>query len=356
LRNPLNNILGYSEIVRRSSEAKQSPLVRQAAETIHRNAEAQAQLINDLLDLSRLQTGKLAVERHLLHLAPVIGDAVETVRAQAGEKRIKLNVDLAAEQLSVNADPVRIQQIVWNLANNAVRFTPDGGQVSVSLRREGDEARLVVEDNGQGIAPEFLPHIFEMFRQGDARTTRKYGGMGIGLALVRQLTALHGGQVEAYSAGPGQGARFTVRLPLHRALPVDTTRASLPRTAGELSGARILIVDDTQDSVDMLRLLLTGEGATVETALSGAEGLTVASNSDFDLVISDISMPEMDGYEFLQALRANPRHRATPALALTGFGRDEDVERAREAGFTTHLTKPLDFDNLVKLACVALRR
>jgi len=190
----------------------------------------------------------------------------------------------------------------------------------------------------------------------DLRTTRKQGGMGIGLALVRQLTELHGGRAEVYSEGPGLGARFTVRLPLHSAALVDRNTAPPAQTTGELSGMRILVVDDTQDSLDVLRLLLAGEGAEVEVALSGAEGLSAVGNSDFDLVISDISMPEMDGYEFLQALRANPRYTNTPAIALTGFGRDEDVERARQAGFTTHLTKPLDFDNLVKLARVTLLR
>lgn len=356
LRNPLNNILGYSEILRRSPEGKQSPLVRQAANTIHNNAQVQAQLINDLLDLSRLQTGKLTIERHSLYLAPVIGDAVETVRAQAGEKGIKLHVDLAAEQLSVNADPVRIQQIVWNLVNNAVKFTQKGGQIWVRLSRENNETMLVIEDNGQGMAPEFIPHVFDMFRQADASTTRKHGGMGIGLALVHQLTELHDGRVEVYSAGVGQGARFTIWLPLNRLPLIAQTIISSPQTKGELSGAHILVADDTQDSLDVLRLLLNSEGAVVETALSGIDALKVAGNLDFDLIISDISMPEMDGYEFLQSLRENPRYSDTPAIALTGFGRNEDVERAQQAGFTTHLTKPLDFDQLVKIVRLTLQK
>jgi PAS domain S-box-containing protein len=356
LRNPLNSILGYAEVLRRSAEAKQSGLIRQAATTITSNAEAQAQLINDLLDLARLQTGKLAVEPEPLSLAPLIGDAVETVRAQAGQKGIKLDVDLAAEPLTVNADPVRLQQIVWNLVNNAVKFTPKGGRVTVTLDRERDEARVTVEDNGQGIADEFLPHVFEMFRQADAGVTRRHGGLGVGLALVRQLTELHGGKVEVQSDGPGRGARFTVRLPLLRARLETRGDSAAAQASGELSGARILVVDDTPDSLEMLGLLLSGEGASVKTAASATAGLAIADETDFDLVISDISMPEMDGYEFLQALRTKPRHVKVPAIALTGFGRDEDIARARQAGFTTHLTKPLDFDNLLRLARATIEK
>ena len=354
LRNPLNSILGYAEVLRRNPETKHLGIIRKAADSIHSNAEAQAQLVRDLLDLSRLQTGKLGVELQPSHLAPLIGDAVETVREQAGQKGIKLNVDLAAEPLTVNADPVRVQQIVWNLVNNAVKFTPKGGRVSVSLNREGDEATLVVEDSGQGIDADFLPHVFEMFRQADSRSTRRHGGLGVGLALVRQLTELHGGKVEAYSQGPGSGARFTVRLPLE-SQRVEERGAGLPlQTTGELAGAHILVVDDTQDSLDMLRFLLRGEGATVETASSGVTGLSMAAEREFNLVISDISMPDLDGYEFLQALRQNERYKDVSAIALTGFGRDEDVERARQAGFTTHLTKPIDFENLVRLARLAI--
>jgi PAS domain S-box-containing protein len=356
MRNPLNTIVGYSEVLLRSSEAKQSHLIRRASETIHRNAKAQTQLINDLLDLSRLQTGKLALEVEPLRIAPVIGDAVESIRGQAGEKEIKLTADLTAEPLVVNFDPVRVQQIVWNLVTNGVKFTPNGGRVSVTLSRQGEEAVLTVEDTGQGIDAEFLPHVFEMFRQGDASITRAYGGMGIGLALVRQLAELHGGRTEVHSEGPGRGARFTVRLPLH----VAPLRADHPEktidTEGGLTGARILVVDDSGDSLDMLRFLLASEGATVETALNGEEGLHLAEGSEFDLVFSDISMPGMDGYEFIRSLRANPRYRTTPAIALTGFGRKEDMERGRRAGFTTHLTKPLDFVTLVKFARVTLRK
>jgi two-component system CheB/CheR fusion protein len=357
LRNPLNSIVGHANVLLRSPEAKQLTAVRHSAETIHRNAEAQAQLINDLLDLSRLQTGKLAVDRQPTSLAHVLNDVVESVRTQAAAKELKLDMNFPAGQLIVNADPVRVQQVAWNLINNAVKFTPKGGRVSLTLCRDGEEAKLDVEDTGQGIDPAFLPHVFEMFRQYDAGTTRPHGGMGIGLALVRQLVELHGGRVEAYSEGPGRGARFTVRFPLQQIVDFEPCVPVVAGAENGLCGARVLIMDDSQDSLEMLRLLLTFEGAVVTTAVNGEEGLRLARREEFDLIVSDISMPMMDGYDFLKNLRAEQlRYASVPAIALTGFGRDEDVKRAQQAGFTTHLTKPLDFDRLLQLARGALRK
>ncbi len=356
LRNPLNSITGYADVLLRNAEASRLPIVRQAAGTIRRNAETQAQLINDLLDLSRLQTGKLTVNRQPMALAPVVSDAVESVRAQTVEKELKLEVDFPSESLVVNADPVRVQQIVWNLVDNAVKFTPEGGRVSVSLSHEGEAAKLVIEDNGQGIQRAFLPHLFEMFRQAEGGTKRRHGGMGIGLALVKQLVGLHGGKIEAFSEGEGRGARFTVNLPLDTRTSPEQT-ASLRTTKGDLSGARILVVDDSQDSLEILRSLLSDEGAEVKTARNGEEGLRMGKDAEFDLIISDISMPVMDGYEFLKNLReSRPRYANIPAIALTGFGREEDVESARQAGFTIHLTKPLDIDQLLWLAWVMLQK
>jgi two-component system CheB/CheR fusion protein len=340
----------------RSSEAANSSLVAQAASTINRNARTQAQLINDLLDLSRLQTGKFQMDLRPLIFASVVGDAVESVQKEVAQKEIHLDLNFIPEALTVYGDAVRLQQIVWNLVNNAVKFTPPGGRVSVSLSREGGAAKLVVEDSGQGIDPEFLPHAFEMFRQADARTTRRHGGLGIGLALVKQLTELHEGQVAAFSDGLGRGARFTLTLPLH-VEPQTEQPALKAMTEDQLAGAYILLVDDTEDSLAMLDALLTGEGARVETAANGEEALKLTASAEYDLIISDISMPEMDGYEFLQKLRAGqPRYLNIPAIALTGFGREEDAEKARRAGFTTHLTKPVDFDQLLRLARVTLRK
>jgi two-component system CheB/CheR fusion protein len=354
LRNPLNSIVGYAGMLLRVPEANNSQVIRQAAETIHRNAATQAQLINDLLDLSRLQTGKLAVSRRPATLQPIIGDAVESLRAQATEKGVKLDADFTTEPLMINADPLRLQQVVWNLVTNAVKFTPKGGRIAVSLTRAGEEARLVVTDTGEGIDPDFLPHVFEMFRQADASATRAHGGIGIGLALVNQLADLHGGRAEAHSEGPGRGAQFTVWLPLQSAPPPLQAQPDSPQLTGELDGAHILVVDDTRDTLEMMRLLLTGEGAIVVTAASGTEGLRMAEHTQFDLVLSDISMPGMDGYEFLRNLRSQPLYASTPAIAITGFGREMDIEQTRQAGYTTHITKPVDFAQLVRLARVTL--
>jgi two-component system CheB/CheR fusion protein len=251
---------------------------------------------------------------------------------------------------------LRIQEIAWNLVSNAVKFTPQDGSVVVSLYKENQQAILVVEDNGRGIDGEFLPHVFEMFRQEQAGITRAYGGLGIGLALVKELVELHEGQVEALSDGVGRGSRFVVRLALHTATTSAETAKAAADSEGELADAHILIVDDSRDALEMLRLLLTGKGVMVVTALSGEEGLRVAEQSDFALILSDISMPMMDGYEFLRRLRENPRYSETPAIALTGFGREEDLERAHQAGYTAHITKPINFASLMNLVKIALRR
>jgi PAS domain S-box-containing protein len=354
LRNPLNSIAGYADILLRSPDARRLPMVQKAAETIRRNAMTQARLINDLLDLSRLQTGKLAISKQPVRFSAAIGDAINSMRLQAAAKSIRVDLNLSEEALIVEADPVRLQQVVWNLVSNAVKFTPIGGQVAVGLSREGQAAVLKVEDNGQGIDEGFLPYVFEMFRQADARTTRSHGGMGIGLALVKQIIEHHGGSVQAESEGAGKGTCMTVRLPLY-----DDVAPSLPATPspdGQLNGARLLVVDDTPDSIEMMRSLLEIEGASVTAVLSGAEALEAAEHSDFELLISDISMPGMDGYELIRRLREQEGFSDIPAIAITGFGRDEDIYLARAAGFTTHLTKPLDFRVFLKIVNAALHR
>lgn len=354
LRNPLNSIIGHAEVLARKPD---NGAVRQAAESIRRNALSQAELIGDLLDLSRLQTGKLALDRQPIDLASVIGDAVDSLRPQAKAKKIRLGIYVTRGPLMTEADPVRVQQVVWNLLANAIKFTPDSGKITVNLSREGREAKLAVGDTGQGIDPGFLKHIFEMFRQGDAGTTRRHGGMGIGLALVRQLVELHGGRVEARSEGVGRGACFSVWLPLDAAAPEAATRPAAREAASQgLAGLRLLVVDDTPDAVAALQDMLELEGALVTTATSGAEALEIAGAARFDLILSDVSMPEMDGYQFLEELRKGGRSAGVPAIALTGLGRPEDVERARAVGFTTHLTKPVTLDKLTKVVRAAARQ
>ncbi|HEY5885609.1 MAG TPA: PAS domain S-box protein [Pyrinomonadaceae bacterium] len=346
LRNPLNVVIGYAEILRRSDSTQKHEFVVKAAETIRRNALAQAQLVSDLLDLSRLQMGKLSLNRQPASLSTIIKDAIETVRNEANGKSVSMAIEVDPEVLVVEGDPVRLGQIAWNLLNNAIKFTPAAGHVSVRLVRDEWDALLIVEDNGQGIAPEFLPHVFEIFRQADASIVRKQGGMGIGLALVKQLAELHGGSVKAESEGTGKGARFSVRLPLYKAgvsgLPQGKTGAT-----GALKAKFILVVDDSPETTEMLGKLLELEGAFVECARSGKEALEIAQRKNFDLVISDISMPEMDGYQLLQRLRKLPQMGDIPAVALTGYGRPNDVERALDEGFAEHLTKPLDLDELL---------
>jgi signal transduction histidine kinase/CheY-like chemotaxis protein len=350
LRNPLNVIVGYSEILARHPETRAASGVRHAVEVIQRNAATQARLVSDLLDLSRLQTGKLAIHPQLVELGSLVSEALAAVKPDATFNRVELDLELPDEPLLAAVDPVRVRQILWNLLDNAVKFTPPGGRVAVRLAAEGHEARLSVEDTGKGIDAAFLSDVFEMFRQADSGLSRRHGGLGIGLALVRQLVELHGGRVRAESAGPGRGALFSVWLPCERA-PAETAE-SAPRAArhegGTLANVRVLVVDDSQDTTRMLAQLLTIEGADVATAGSGAEALSLAAEASFDVILSDISMPEMDGYELLQALRARPRTAAIPAIAITGFGQDEDAERARAAGFAAHLTKPVQVSRLIE--------
>ena len=347
LRNPLNVILGYAEVLLRSDEARTSQFVRRSAEVLKRNALAQSRLVRDLLDLSRLHIGKLSLNREVVSLTSLIENAVETVSGEAAQKEIEIRIEGAADVIFVNADPLRFEQIIWNLLNNAVKFTPVGGTVTIRLHSENGRARIVVEDTGPGVEPQFLPHVFEMFRQADASSSRPHGGMGIGLALVKQLIELHGGSVAAAST-LGRGAAFTIDLPA-TAQKDDSAGYSPHEEAGILSDMRILIVDDSADTVEMLRRLFEMDGAVVATASSAPEALEIAGQKDFDAVLSDISMPGMDGFEFVRRLRQLSRQKNVPVLAITGFGRPADVERAAAEGFFSHVTKPIDVNNLVQM-------
>jgi len=349
LRNPLNVILGYSELLLRMPEIERSSRLAQMAEALRRNAQSQSQLINDLLDLSRLQRGKISLNQETVSLAAIIDSAVETVRADASAKGIDIRLLGTDQLLLVDGDRLRLQQIAWNVLNNAVKFTPHGGSIEIGLKNENGNAVLVVADTGQGIDPAFLPHVFEMFRQADGSNSRRHGGLGIGLALVRQLVQLHGGTIEAHSEGLNKGSRFTVRLPLLREPERMRSPVAAMRGAVELNvfaQTNFLIVDDSEDTIAMLEELLKVAGANVMTATNGADALRLAADNEFDVILSDISMPEMDGYEFLQRLRKIDGRQDVPVVAITGFGRRNDIARARAAGFYSHLTKPLNLQVL----------
>lgn len=348
LRNPLNVILGYSEILLRSNEIKESASLKRMGETLRRNALAQSHLIRDLLDLSRLRSGKLTLTMETVSIMTAVNNAIETVRADADAKNITLEIGNVPVAGFVEGDLLRLEQIVWNLLSNAVKFTPANGKVSVSLTEENDEINLIVQDTGQGIDSTFLPHVFEMFRQADASTRRAQSGMGIGLALVNQLVGLHGGEVVVSSEGAGLGTTVTVRLPRSAQGRISVSPI-LDFNPNSLSHLGVLVLDDSEDTTEMIRALLEQNGARVITATSGSEALRIASERDFDVVLSDISMPGMDGFEFLRRLRALPGKRDLPVLALTGFGRPEDIQRAESEGFFSHLTKPFDVKVLAQV-------
>ena len=348
LRNPLNVILGYAELLLRMDEIKSSSSLQRMADAVKRNAVAQSKLIRDLLDLSRLRSGKLELNRETVSPVASIENAIETVRIDADAKDIQIDVVAPDDILFIRADPVRLEQIIWNLLNNSVKFTPRGGRIQVRLEEAPDEIVLTVSDNGQGIDSSFLPHIFEIFRQADSGTSRSQQGMGIGLAVVQQLVELHGGSVTAFSEGLGKGATFTIHLPRS----VDPRRPLTPLLElgmGTLEGMTVLVVDDSEDTTEMVQHLLEIGGASVCAATSGSEALRIAQEKQFDVVLSDISMPEMDGFEFLSRLRKLPGKQDVPAVALTGFGRPEDVQRASEEGFYAHLTKPFDIATLAQV-------
>ena len=344
LKHPLNLINVNAEMLMVLPEAQNLPAVQRAAATIRRTVQGQARIIDDLLDMSRTNAGKLAVNRVPLLLGEAIQPCMAWGLAEARSKGVRLYAEGLAEPVLIDGDPVRVEQIAWNLLSNAIKFTRSGGSVTVRLSHDDDEALLEFIDTGRGIAPAFLPQVFQMFRQADAATTRDEGGLGIGLALVKSLVELHGGRVAAESAGRGRGTTMRIWLPMHQPTgfgELDEAQASNP--ARTIAGSRVLLVDDTPDMLETFGYLLEHEGARVTPASSGAEALALAETEDFDLMISDVGMPGMDGYQLIAEIRKRPRTAGLPAIALTGHGRTQDIERALESGFNAHVGKPVDF-------------
>ena len=356
LRNPLALVLMQSELLQRSAEIQSHTKLAAAVNVINQMVRAQSQFVEDMLDVSRARTGKLAIERQLVPLPYLIADSIGALRREADANDITLEVTIDEDPLIAVADAVRVRQIAWNLLSNAIKFTQRGGHVRVSLARVGNEARLVVQDDGQGIDAAQLPRIFDWFRQGEAGSKRRRGGLGIGLALVKQLAELQGGRVAAESAGRGKGARFTVWLPLQTTeVPRVLAGAPASTAAGErLTGVRVLVIDDAQANAEAMCELLQLEGADVAMDTSAPEAIERARRERFDVIVSDLAMPRMDGYEMLQQIRAGGLNAATPAIAYSGYGGPEEVARSRAAGFDVHVTKPVDLASLLD-AIAALR-
>ncbi|AFZ33180.1 PAS/PAC sensor hybrid histidine kinase [Gloeocapsa sp. PCC 7428] len=343
LRSPLNPILGWVKLLQSRKFDEQA--TAKALATIERNAKLQTQLIEDLLDVSRILRGKMVLNVTSVNLVSVIDAALETVRVAAAAKDIRIQKEFSSEIL-VAGDSSRLQQIVWNLLSNAVKFTPTGGCIEVQLQQVGTHAQIQVKDTGKGIHPDFLPYVFEYFRQEDGTTTRKFGGLGLGLAIVRQITELHGGSVKAESLGEGQGATFTVQLPLlQTAQEVNESDAIRSSCILQLQGVRVLVVDDEVDMQELVLAILEQYGAEVCVAASAAEALLLLNSFQPDILISDIGMPDVDGYMLMRQIRQRSR---VPAIALTAYAGEYDQQQALAAGFQNHLAKPVEPEKLVQ--------
>ncbi|MFW6359094.1 MAG: ATP-binding protein, partial [Chroococcales cyanobacterium] len=360
LRTPLNAMLGWTQLLL-TKEFKPETRDR-ALETIHRNTKSLAQLIEDVLDVSRIIRGKLHLNVRPIELAPVIEAAIETVQPAATAKNITLETFIPPSSGNlVSGDFNRLQQVVWNLLSNAVKFTPKGGRVAVKLEIVDSSIAIRVTDTGQGIAPEFLPYVFERFRQEDSSISRSFGGLGLGLAIVRHLVELHGGNVYADSPGVGQGATFTVELPLRAACRISPNGTSSTTTEDSveeafdsslrLDGLKILVVDDEADARELISTILEDKGAKVKAVATAAEALEVVQEGFPNILISDIGMPIEDGYSLIAQVRALEASKggSIPAVALTAYARAEDRLQALSAGYQLHIPKPVDPDQLTQL-------
>ncbi len=365
LRTPLTSILGWSNLLATGNLDEQA--ANRAVETIVRSARAQKQLIDDLLDMSRIVTGKLRLNVRPVELAPIIEAVVDSVRPSADSREIRLKTALESLMSPVSGDPDRIQQIIWNLLSNAIKFTPKGGQIDVRLERVHSHIEITISDTGQGIAPEFLEHIFERFRQSDSSSTRRHGGLGLGLSIVRQLVELHGGTVTAQSPGEGFGTIIRVLLPLlsiHQELSdIDMTHTligskTLTFWQPSLNDLRVLIVEDEPDARELVAAVLTARGAEVVSVGSAGEALEEMERQQFDVLVSDIGMPSMDGYALIERVRQLPAERGgrIPAAALTAYAGVEDRMRVLSSGYQMHIPKPVEPAELTTVVANLARR
>jgi PAS domain S-box-containing protein len=365
LRTPLTSILGWASMIR-NGEVEGNNASR-AIETIERNARSQARLIDDLLDVSRIITGNLRLDLHPLNLAPIVEGALDALRPTADVKGIKLQTHFVPEECLVKGDPNRLRQVIWNLLSNAIKFTQRGGRVSIDLTCVESTARLTVSDTGDGISAEFLPYVFDRFRQAEGSISRKQGGLGLGLAVARHLVELHGGTITAESEGLGNGAVFTVDLPLAQERR-DPARAEERRREVErrhsrsgvirLDGIHVLLVEDDDDSRKLLGTMVKHYGAKVTSTKSAAKALEVFENEVPDVIISDIGMPDQDGYELIRKLRALPVEKGgnIPAIALTGYASRKDRERALNSGYNQHIAKPIEQADMISAIAALVGR
>ena len=350
LRTPLNAILGWAKMLHSGKVDGED--LEEGLSAIERNSQVQAQLIDDLLDISRIISGNLRLEVQRLHLSEIIEAALAAVLPAANAKEIRIHKVLDSLAGPVTGDAARLQQVVWNLLSNAVKFTPKGGKVQVLLERVNSHVEISVIDTGIGIKPEFLPHVFDRFRQADATTTRRHGGLGLGLSIVKQLVEMHGGSIRAKSPGEGQGATFTVTLPIivvhperpepQKVRPKESDSTEDICQEGALAGLKVLVVDDQPDARQLIHRVLSDCEAEVAVASSAAEALAVIGQFRPDVLICDIGMPDQDGYDLIREVRANPATKDIPAAALTAFARTQDRKRSLLAGFQTHVAKPVD--------------
>jgi PAS domain S-box-containing protein len=365
LRTPLNAILGYARLLRGGILTGEKGV--QAMDTLERNATSLTQIVDDVLDVSRIVSGKVRLDVQAVELPVVVANAVATVQPAADAKGVRVQTILDPRVGPVSGDPNRLQQVVWNLLSNAVKFTPRGGRVQVRLERVNSHLDVVVSDNGAGIDEQFLPYVFERFRQADSGLTRKTGGLGLGLAIVRHIVELHGGTVQAASPGIGEGATFRVRLPLMIVHPDPRTaigehprfeRPAAMRTLEDLSGIRVVAIDDEPDALELLRVVLSAAGAEVTTVASSLRALERIAEVQPDVLVMDLGMPDLDGFELITQIRASqdPKIRDIPAAALTAFARSEDRTRALRSGFEMHLSKPVDPAELVASVATLVRR
>ncbi|MBE9054129.1 response regulator [Nostocales cyanobacterium LEGE 11386] len=360
LRTPLNAILGWSQMLLK--QTPNSGTTRRALETIVRNTKTQTQIVEDILDVSQIITGKLVLQVAPIDLVAIINTVIVSVRSAITAKAINLEVRLDTLGGKVLGDETRLQQIIWNLLSNAVKFTPKNGYILVQLKQVNTEAQIIVKDTGIGISVKFLPFVFDRFSQVDSSTTRSYGGLGLGLALARYLTELHGGTIEATSLGEGHGATFTVKLPLISKQSSGINYLTQPKSTAsdnsqiynqsqndELTDLRILVVDDQADLLELLTFILKQQGAQVVAAASVQEAMVAVCNHQFDLFVFDIAMPQEDGYTLLSRVRAweEQHNRHTPAIALTAYAAEEYRQQALALGFQQYLAKPVEPDELV---------